>query len=53
MSPAVLLTPTILEVIETPGAGASVGVPLRTIVPPFVPRNPIGMDIASDGSALF
>lgn len=49
---SVLVTPTILEVIETPTPTLSLGVPLP-IVLPFVPKNPIGMDIASDGSALY
>ena len=50
---SVLVTPTILEIVETPTATVSLGVPVRAMVLPFVPQNPIGMDIASDGSALF
>ena len=49
----VLLTPTILEVFETPTPGLSLGIPIRPIVLPFVPQNPIGMDVASDGSVYY
>lgn len=50
---SVLVTPTILEIVETPTDTVSLGVPVRPIVLPFVPKNPIGMDVASDGSAIF
>jgi hypothetical protein len=49
---SVLVTPTILEVIETPTSPVSIGLPIP-IVLPFVPENPIGMDVATDGSALY
>jgi hypothetical protein len=49
---SVLVTPTILEVIESPTPAVSLGVPIP-VVPPFVPENPIGMDVATDGSALY
>jgi hypothetical protein len=50
---SVLVTPTILEIVETPTATVSLGVPVRPMVLPFQPLNPIGMDVASDGSALY
>ncbi|MGH7820844.1 MAG: hypothetical protein ACREQ9_13840, partial [Candidatus Binatia bacterium] len=50
---SVLITPTILEVVETPTPGLSVGVPVRPIVAPFVPKNPIGMDVGSDGTVYY
>jgi hypothetical protein len=50
---SVLVTPTILEIIETPTPTLSLGIPVRVLVPPFVPRNPIGMDVSTDGNAVY
>lgn len=50
---SVLITPTILEVVELGGESGAIGVPVRSIVPPFVPKNPIGMDVGSDGTVYY